>query len=608
MSASYQAISWNKFKRKYDLWVVFFIVGFLFVSFVSNLILFPKANIATVIIRSFGLLSIVLLHIILSIGPLCRINPKFLPMLYNRRHLGVMLFFVVSVHACFSIFWFHGNGNLNPILSVFTSNTHYDSFLFFPFQTLGFIAYIILMLMAFTSHDFWLATLSPKVWKSLHMLVYFVYFLVVLHVVLGILQFENNLIIYLFIYSGLIFLSTIHIWAGIKALKFDQLKNKIDEDGWHLVCRINEIENDKAKMVNVNNERIAIFKYDNKLSAVHNVCKHQNGPLGEGKIIDGCITCPWHGYQYHPQDGCSPAPFSEKVCTYQLKLKNEFIYVNPTGSGEGVFISPLNIIGNDSPKTKDNFFIGWMDGLDVNIKKSISRFVFPAILIGFVFLFSFTFSQRKIANSEYRYNEVAEYTGFVSNTPFPHILITKGKDIFGNPVNEVLPLVNAWKFGADSLIDQWFKKNNNGMATINGTIIIRDSVKAMELTNKENSFHQPKTQLSNFQPSIQKLGRVTIKGEIIDPKCYLGAMNPGEGKPHRSCAIRCISGGIMPMITYTENNQKKYAVLLGESGEKINNQVLDFVAEPVEITGFFSKYENWNYIYINPNFIKRLKQ
>ena len=607
MSASYQAISWNKFKRKYDIMVVFFIIGFLLVSFLSNLLLFPKANVATVIIRSFGLLSIVLLHVILSIGPLCRINPKFLPILYNRRHLGVMLFIVVSVHACFSIFWFHGNGNLNPILSVFTSNTHYTSFLFFPFQTLGFIAYVILMLMAFTSHDFWLATLSPKIWKSLHMLVYLVYFLVVLHVVLGILQLENNLIIYLFIFFGLIFLSTIHIWAGIKALKFDQLQNKIDEDGWHLVCHINEIENDKAKMVNVNNERIAIFKYDKKLSAVHNVCKHQNGPLGEGKIIDGCITCPWHGYQYHPQDGCSPAPFSEKVGTYQLKLKNELIYVNPNGLGEGTFVAPLIISENNIQKTKNNFFIGWLGSLDVNIKKSISRFVFPAMLIGFVFLFSFTFSQRKIANAEYRYNEVAEYTGFMSNTPFPHILITKGKDIFGNPVNEVLPLVNAWKFGADFLIDEWSKKNNSGLTTLNGTIIIRDSVKAMELTSKENSFQQPKTQLSYFKTSVQKIGMVTIKGEIIDPKCYLGAMNPGEGKPHRSCAIRCISGGIMPMITYTENNQKKYAVLLGEYGEKINNKVLDFVAEPIEINGVLYKYENWNYIYINPKFIKRLK-
>lgn len=607
MSASYQSVLWNKFKKKYDVIAVFFIVSFLAISIISNFILFPQANIVTVLIRSFGLLSIVLLHIILSIGPLCRINPKFLPLLYNRRHLGVMLFMVVTVHACLSIFWFHGNGNINPLLSVFTSNTHYDSFLFFPFQTLGFVAYFILMLMAFTSHDFWLATLSPRVWKSLHMLVYLAYFLVVLHVVLGILQFENNPIVYLFIFFGLIFLSVVHIWAGIKSYQFDRHQNKV-EDGWHLVCHVDEIENDKAKMVNVNNERIAIFKYDGKLSAVHNVCKHQNGPLGEGKIVNGCITCPWHGYQYNPQDGCSPAPFTEKVSTYQLKLKNDLIYVNPNAMPEGTYIEPLHYLETKSEKPADNFFIGWKGALDLNSKNAVKRFAFPAMLIGFIFLFSFTLSQKKIANSAYRFNEVAEYTGVVSNIPFPHILFTKGKDIFGNPIHEVLPLVNAWKFGADSLIATWDKTNKNGMVTIQGTIIIRDSVKAMELTRKAHSFLAPKSQSINIKPVIEKIGEVTIKGEIIDPKCYLGAMNPGEGKPHRSCAIRCISGGIMPMITYTENNQKKYAVLLGENGEKINNQVLDFVAEPIEITGVLYKYENWNYVYINPNFIKRLKQ
>jgi len=607
MSASYQPILWNKFKKKYDLTAVIFIISFLIISILSNFILFPKANVVTVIIRSFGLLSIVLLHIILSIGPLCRINLKLLPILYNRRHLGVMLFIVVSVHACLSIFWFHGNGNINPLLSVFISNTHYNSFLFFPFQTLGFVAYIILMLMAFTSHDFWLAALTPRVWKSLHMMVYLAYFLVVLHVVLGILQFENNPIIYLFIFCGLIFLSVIHIWAGIKSYQFDHHQNKI-VDGWHLVCHINEIENDKAKMVNVNNERIAVFKYDGKLSAVHNVCKHQNGPLGEGKIVDGCITCPWHGYQYNPQDGCAPAPFTEKLSTYQLKLQNELIYVNPNPHPEGTFIEPLNYLENSNEKPAGQFFIGWLGVIDKHTKKTVSSFMFPAMLIGFIFLLSFTFLQKKIANSAYIYNEVAEYTGKLSNYPFPHILFTKGKDVFGNPKYEVLPLVNAWKFGADSLIAKWNVTNENDMATIQGTIIIRDSVKAMELTNKENAFLSPKTPTSNIKPEVKKIGLVTIQGEIIDPKCYLGAMNPGEGKPHRSCAIRCISGGIMPMITYMENGQKKYAVLLGENGEKINSQVLDFVAEPVEIKGVLYTYENWNYIQINPNFIKRLNQ
>jgi nitrite reductase/ring-hydroxylating ferredoxin subunit len=67
-------------------------------------------------------------------------------------------------------------------------------------------------------------------------------------------------------------------------------------------CEVADIPDNRAQMLIINGENIAIFKYDGKLSAVHNLCKHQNGPLSEGKIIDGCITCPWHGYQYRPED------------------------------------------------------------------------------------------------------------------------------------------------------------------------------------------------------------------------------------------------------------------------------------------------------------------
>jgi sulfoxide reductase heme-binding subunit YedZ len=601
----YKAIMWNKSKKKYDIVLWTFIIAFLLISFTSNLFLFPKANVATVVIRSFGLLSIVLLHIILSIGPLCRINTAFLPLLYNRRHLGVSTFLMVSVHAIFSIFWFHGNGNINPLLSLFKSNTHYNSFLFFPFQTLGFSAYLIIMVMAFTSHDFWLAALKPKVWKSLHMLVYAAYFLIILHVVLGVLQLENNPWVYGFIWLGLVFLSVVHIWAGYLSYKFDNQK-PIIEYGWQYVCRTDEIENNRAKMVNVNKERIAIFKYDGKLSAVHNVCKHQNGPLGEGKIVDGCITCPWHGYQYHPHNGSSPAPFTEKIATYQLKLDGNKILVLTQALPEGTFIPPLTF--TETPKFKNDayFYIGWLGKTDIATIRTLKQFVFPAALIGLLFLITFSFSQKRIANSEYKYNEVAQYTGTISNRPFPHIIFIKGKDSFGNSKSEVLPLVNASKFGADSLIANWCKNKPNCSATIRGTIITRDKVNAMELSDEAASFLPAKNTYPEIISNPILIGEKKITGEIIDPKCYLGTMNPGEGKPHRSCAIRCISGGIMPMITYNEKGIKKYAVLLGKNGEKINNEVLDYVAEPIAIKGKLFKYENWQVFYIEVKNIKRL--
>jgi nitrite reductase/ring-hydroxylating ferredoxin subunit len=95
--------------------------------------------------------------------------------------------------------------------------------------------------------------------------------------------------------------------------------------------------------VSLSGERVAIFRYDGKISAVSNVCQHQNGPLGEGRIIDGCITCPWHGYQYRPQDGASPPPFTEKVPTFRTKVVEGRVWVHPQANPPGTHVEPARV-------------------------------------------------------------------------------------------------------------------------------------------------------------------------------------------------------------------------------------------------------------------------
>ena len=84
---------------------------------------------------------------------------------------------------------------------------------------------------------------------------------------------------------------------------------------------------------------------------MRNQCKHQLGPLGEGKIIDGCITCPWHGYQYLPANGQSPPPFHEKVSTFRVKCLDGNVFVHPEALPEGTDVEPANC----SEKCNDHF-------------------------------------------------------------------------------------------------------------------------------------------------------------------------------------------------------------------------------------------------------------
>jgi len=335
MSASYTAVGWNRQKKKYD-WLIFgfcvlYLMLFVGITAISN----PDYTFETTLIRSTATLALLLLHVILSIGPLCRLNKKFLPLLYNRRHLGVTMFTVALVHGSFSIFQFHALGNTNPFVSLFTSNTQFGSLSQFPFQALGFFALIIFFLMAVTSHDFWLHNLSPKTWKTLHMLVYAAYLLIILHVVLGALQYETNPVFVIILSAGSATLVLLHLLAGAKEVQKDSTRYGLEKDGFTYVCEIDDIAADRAKIFCIDKERIAVYKWENRLYAIHNVCKHQGGPLGEGKIIDGCITCPWHGYQYLPNNGQSPPPFKEKVNTYDLRVEGSKLWLNPVPFPEG---------------------------------------------------------------------------------------------------------------------------------------------------------------------------------------------------------------------------------------------------------------------------------
>jgi predicted ferric reductase len=174
-------------------------------------------------------------------------------------------------------------GNTNPLVSLFTSNTHYGSLVDFPFQALGFFALLIFFLMAVTSQDFWLHNLSPRIWKTLHMFVYLAYFLIIMHVMLGVIQYETNPVFVLILITGSFTIVTLHLVAGIRELKKDNIKYGIQQEGYVKVCQVSDIEENRAKIFCLDMERIAIFKTEGKLFALSNVCKHQNGPLGEGK-------------------------------------------------------------------------------------------------------------------------------------------------------------------------------------------------------------------------------------------------------------------------------------------------------------------------------------
>src|SRR6267154_5610287 len=222
MGVEYKSVQWNRQKKFYDFVLVGGVAAFLVVFAALTKILFPLSTDEILIIRAFGAAAFVLLHIILCIGPLCRLNKKFLPLLYNRRHAGVTMCLLGLIHATLVVLTYHAGGDTNPILGIFVSTPVTGPSAGVPFQPFGFFALVILLLMAATSHDFWLANLSAPVWKSLHMLVYAAYGLLVLHVTFGVLQSEVGPVYVGAVALGFVTVLGLHLTAGLREIPADR--------------------------------------------------------------------------------------------------------------------------------------------------------------------------------------------------------------------------------------------------------------------------------------------------------------------------------------------------------------------------------------------------
>jgi len=238
--------------------------------------------------------------------------------------------------------WYHGFGVINPIASAIGGYGNYGILIDFPFESFGLLALLILLIMAATSHDFWLNRLTPPVWKALHMTVYFAYAALVAHVAYGTAQFDKGLGILLALAIGVITLSGLHLAAIMKGRGLD--KSTDTSFDWINIGNPLDIPLNKAITVTPQSgERIAIFRHAKGISAIDAVCSHQNGPLGEGCILDGLITCPWHGFQFDPETGAAPPPFEDKVKTHEVKMEGHQAFVRSDADPVGTIRKAVQV-------------------------------------------------------------------------------------------------------------------------------------------------------------------------------------------------------------------------------------------------------------------------
>ncbi|HTL06034.1 MAG TPA: Rieske 2Fe-2S domain-containing protein [Gemmatimonadales bacterium] len=597
MSNRYIAVNWNRQKRLYDttiaLGVLLLVAGF----FVATLLSHPHMTAETGLIRGLGLTGFVLLHVILLIGPLCRLDPRFLPLLYNRRHLGVTLCLVALGHAGFVLFQYHALGDVNPLASLLGANLAFGSLAGFPFELLGVAALLILIVMAATSHDFWLSVLSPRVWKALHMLVYLAYALLVGHVALGAMQAESGWVGPLALALGFALVVGLHLAAGLRERQGD----RPDAGGeWVPVCRVEEIPERRARLAMVAGERVAVFRSEGRLSAVSNVCKHQNGPLGEGRVVDGCITCPWHGYQYRPEDGTSPPPFDDKVPTYDVRVDAGLVTVRRGAHPPGTRVEPVAVQETGSrgaaewtPETAPPFYIGYAPAAAPELARHTRKAVALIGAAALATVIALALAQAPFAASRFEYGQPRSVTGRLVAAPYPRLEVAAA-----GGVTQYL-LAAAGKHGAAALAAPL----DGRMVRLRGTLAQRGNAAMLEIDSLVPAEAAPAAPLTQ-----QPLGEFALTGEIVDSKCWTGVMNPGEGKTHLECAVRCVSGGLPPLLALRDSlGREAQLVLTDIQGGPLPREVLPLVGRPVRVHGTVVREGSLLFLRTSPGAVEVLR-
>ena len=250
----------------------------------------------------------------------------------------------------------------------------------------------------------------------------------------------------------------------------------------------------------------------------------------------------------------------------------------------------------------DEFYIGWEAKAAPSIGNRVRKVVIALLLLALLAPLVLAVSQRMIGASVFEWGTHKTFSGILQAQPYPHLLVSRPGNADGLPRFSTYYLVAPWKFGLDQKAIAPFDGKS---VTLKGTLIYRDNQTMIEVLPRS-------IQVTNIAvtalPHAIPLGERTLIGEIVDSKCFLGVMNPGQLTPHRACAIRCISGGVPPVLLVRQKDGPAiYLLLVSSEGKPVNKHVLDMVAEPVEITGEVQRQGELLILRADPASYRRVK-
>ncbi len=209
----------------------------------------------------------------------------------------------------------------------------------------------------------------------------------------------------------------------------------------------------------------------------------------------------------------------------------------------------------------EEFYIGYEGGIPDGMRRVVRWAVIIAVGAALAAAGVFVSQQRPLADSRFEFGHVRTFNGYLAVAPTPVLMVPDGSSTTPHW------LVAPGKFGAGAALGD----TTNGWVTLRGTLIARESWRMIEVQPGSVRADDSTTPAPAASPPRGR--QVVLRGEIVDSKCFLGVMNPGERTVHRDCAMRCLSGGIPAMFAYRDEEGSHLALLFGASASALQEGV-----------------------------------
>lgn len=168
--------------------------------------------------------------------------------------------------------------------------------------------------------------------------------------------------------------------------------------------------------------------------------------------------------------------------------------------------------------------------------------------------------QRPADPGVFEFGVVRSWEGVLEDRTLP-LLRVEGSD---GPRSYLL--VSEGKFGPPEVVHE----HAGERVRFRGTLIRKGAASMIEMNDPASFTMLARRDAVTAAPAPRMLGRVRLEGELVDTKCHLGVMRPGDGKVHRGCAVRCLSGGVPPgLLVRDAAGEGRVVLLAGEGGGRL---------------------------------------